>query len=576
MNDTTLARALLFAGTISALGAASALPSLAGTDPAPIRETDDSSPVLGIVRDVDPRARILDAAGGVYRTIDGSGNNLARPLMGSAGSRFLRPEGAAYADGLDALAGATRLGPRAVSNIVCPQPGSRPNRLGASDMVWQWGQFLDHDLDLTDGVTPPEHADIAVPRGDRFFDPAATGSVVMSFNRSIYDLGTGGPSGVPRQQLDEITSWIDASQVYGSDDARARALRTLSGGHMKMSAGGLPPFNTDGLANAGGPSPSLFACGDVRANEQLGLLAMHALFLREHERLVREIRAQQPLLPDEELYQRARRIVGAEMQAITYREFLPVVLGPGTLAPYAGYKPNVDAGIRNVFATASYRFGHSALNATLWRRDAANRPIPQGDVPLRDAFFTPGKLVSEGGIDPLLRGLVRQRMQAIDPFVVDDVRNFLFGEPGEGGFDLASLNIQRGRDHGLLSYNAMRRAMGLRPKANLGEISVDPLVRQRLATAYRSVEDVDAWVGGLAEDPRPGALVGELVSAVLKAQFEALRDGDRYWYQLTLTPGERDMVERSTLAAIIRRNTSIRGEIGDDAFHAPPPPMTAP
>ena len=109
----------------------------------------------------------------------------------------------------------------------------------------------------------------------------------MSFNRSLYDPDTGTGLDNPRQQINEISAWIDASNVYGSDLERATALRTLDGtGRLKTSAGNLLPFNTEGFANAGGSGPTLFLAGDVRANEQIGLTAMHVLFMREHNRPV--------------------------------------------------------------------------------------------------------------------------------------------------------------------------------------------------------------------------------------------------------------------------------------------------
>ena len=445
-----------------------------------------------------------------------------------------------------------------------------PNHLNASDYLWQWGQFLDHDLDLTDGIDPPESVDIVVPAGDPFFDPEGIGNVIISFNRSIYAPSTGIDPANPREQINEITAWIDASNVYGSDTERARALRANDGrGRLKTSAGHLLPFNTDGFANAGGDSPSLFLAGDVRANEQVGLAAMHTLFVREHNRLANQIRNQNPDLNGEEIYERARRIVGAQMQVITYKEYLPALLGPNALAPYPGYRANIDASISNLFATASYRYGHSALSPTLLRLDRDGNEIDAGHLALQDAFFSPQRLIDEGGIAPLLRGLAHQICQRVDPYVIDDVRNFLFGPPGEGGFDLVSLNIQRGRDHGLPSYNDVREALKLGRAARFSEVTSDAELRARLASVYNSVDDIDVWVGGLAEDRLPGALVGRLIFTVLKDQFEALRDGDRFWYQRVLSSAELEQVENTRLADIIRRNTKIRNEIPDDVFHVP-------
>ena len=197
--------------------------------------------------------------------------------------------------------------------------------------------------------------------------------------------------------------------------------------------------------------------------------------------------------------------------------------------------------------------------------DAEGNEILNGHLPLRDAFFSP-ELIVEDGIEPLLRGLANQICQTVDSFLVDDVRNFLFGPPGSGGFDLAALNIQRGRDHGLPSYNDAREAFGLTRVTSYSEISQDPEIQDRLAAAYDDIGEMDVWVGGLAEDPRHKAQVGPLFAAILKQQFEALRDGDRFWYERILTRTELRQIEKTHLSDVIRRNTEIGDEIADDGF----------
>ncbi len=533
-------------------------------------EVSSVSPVRKIRRDQAPRpapaggpARGEDA----FRSLDGTDNNLDQRDMGAAGIALKRRMPAAYADGYQALAGPDRAPARMISNAVFAQERSIPNPQGLSGYLWQWGQFVDHDIDLSEGTDPAEPAPLAIPTGDPWFDPAGSGGVQLAFNRSIYAADSGTAVGNPRQQRNEITAWIDASQVYGSDAARARALRTLDGsGRLRTSRGDLLPFNTTGLANAGGPSSALFLAGDVRANEQVGLTAMHTLFVREHNRHARELAARQPDWDGEQIYQQARRLVGAEMQVITYQEFLPALLGPDALPPYAGYKPDVDASIMNEFSTAAYRLGHSMLNPEIWRLDSRGREIHAGHLELRDAFFSPSRLIDEGGIEPLLRGLAAQPSERVDLFVVDDVRNFLFGFPGEGGFDLVALNIQRGRDHGLPSYNVARAQMGLAPLRRFAQISADPEVQQRLAAVYASPDDIDLWVGGLAEDATGGGQVGPLFQRILIEQFRQLRDGDRYWYTRVLSPEEIREVEQLRLADIIRRNTEIGAELADDVF----------
>jgi len=493
-----------------------------------------------------------------YRTIDGSGNNPSDPTRGAAGTPLARLTTVAYGDGSESPARQDQASPRIISNLCVAQDESRLSSAGASDFVWQWGQFLDHDIDLSPTADPVEPLDIAVPTDDTWFAPAPT----ILFDRSAY-----AQVGGIRQQINAITSFIDASNVYGSDEARAMALRTLDGtGRLRTSAGNLLPFNDDALPNAPTAADStFFLAGDVRANEQVGLTAMHTLFVREHNHWADRIAAATPGTDDETIYQMARAIVAAELQAITYNEFLPVVLGSNALAPYHGYDPGVSPEIANVFATAAYRFGHSMLSPELRRLDARGRVIAAGDLGLRDAFFQPQVIVDDG-IEPLLRGLAKQQAQEVDNQIVDGVRNFLFGEPGAGGFDLASLNIQRGRDHGLPGYNQVRRDFGLPAVTSIADVSPDPNVQACLAAAYSSIDDVDPWVGGLAEPHVAGGLVGETWHAILSDQFERLRDGDRFWYRGYLPRAVVRMVERQSLAKIIRRNTRIGREVSGNVF----------
>jgi hypothetical protein len=503
-----------------------------------------------------------------YRNIDGTGNHETHYGLGAANTPLRRLLRAAYGDDISSMAGADRPSAREVSNAVCAEVGRTVDPLGASDFLWQWGQFLDHDIDLSGTNEPffPEH--IRPETGDPFFDPNSTGLSEITFHRSRHVRGTGIDRGYPLQQSNLITHYIDASNVYGSDDARASALRTNDGtGRLRSSVGNMLPFNTGGFDNAGGTGTDLFLAGDIRANEQVALTVMHTLFMREHNRLAAEIAASVPGLSGDEVYLRARRFVGGLMQGITYNEFLPALLGPGALAAYPGYQATVSPAITNVFSTGVYRFGHSALSPTILRLDLNGNTIPFGHLQLKDAFFAPERLTNEGGIEPVLRGLAAQEMSAIDVKVVDAVRNFLFGDPTAGGLDLASLNIQRGRDHGLPSYEDARVMRGMGRPATFAQISSDPDVQARLAAVYATVADVDLWVGGLAEDPVNGGHVGALFFDLMKMQFEALRNGDRYWYEWDLSAVDIVDIDNTTLADVIRRNTTIGTELSDDVFH---------
>ncbi|MCA9038589.1 MAG: peroxidase, partial [Planctomycetaceae bacterium] len=368
--------------------------------------------------------------------IDGVGHNESSPWWGSTETELIRYASPAYEDGLSSPAGSNRPGARLVSNQIVAQAESILNDRQMSDFVWMWGQLIDHDIDLTDPAVPAEDFSIDVPAGDPWFDPLATGTVQIDLARSVSVEGEESSDGM-RQQLNSITAWLDGSVVYGSSNERANALRSFDGGRLRTSEGNLLPYNDAGLPNAGGSSSSLFLAGDVRANENIALSSMHILWVREHNRLCEELSAADSSLTDQELYEKARSIVAAEIQVITYNEFLPALLGNHAIAPYAGYDSSVNPTIANEFSTAAYRFGHSLLSPSLQRIDAFGSSIPEGALPLASAFFNPPALLSTG-IDVLFRGAAVQAAQELDVQIVDGVRNFLFGEPGQGGLDLAS------------------------------------------------------------------------------------------------------------------------------------------
>ena len=527
------------------------------------------------------------------RQIDGTGNNLVNTINASANSELLRLLPAAYDDGVSeprgGASGTSLPSARAISNALAAQSVVMPSARGVSSWLWQWGQFIDHDLDLT-GSNSAEPFNIVVPMGDPSFDPAAEGNKLIHLDRSIFNTAGSGP----RQQINQITAFIDGSNVYGSDALRAADLRAFDGsGKLRTSnaANGevLLPFNTSGLENAmpgPGTAADFFIAGDIRANEQIGLTATHTLFMREHNRLADEIKSRldsgiDPLLSSmrdsailaignginnqgDFIYEAARKVVGAQIQKITYDEFIPVLLGDNALPTYSGYDESVNPGITNAFSTAAFRVGHTMLPAALLRSHDLDISSANS-IALRDAFFNPQEIINNG-IDTLLIGMLLQPAQEVDTRIVDDVRNFLFGHPGAGGFDLASLNIQRGRDHGLASYNDYRELYGLGRATDFTDITAGDL---ELAALFSSVyggdiDAVDLWVGGLAEQHYNGGMVGETFWRILADQFARLRDGDRFAF---LNAAEMEdllmidpMFEQHThLNDIIERNTSYTG-----------------
>ncbi|TWU24246.1 peroxidase [Novipirellula galeiformis] len=482
------------------------------------------------------------------RTVDGTHNNLDNPNFGAVNTPLMRIADAAYADGISKPAGADRPSAREISNtLTAADPNGTVSERKLSGFVFIWGQFIDHDMDLSlmQEGDDAESFDIVVPTGDPFFDLHGSGEKVISMARSLVAEDTGTSTSHPSEQVNAVTAWIDGSQIYGSDQATADLLREFSGGRMRISDKGLLPLDEQGNVQA----------GDIRAAESLWLAAMQSLFLREHNRLADEIAHKNPARSDEEIFQAARVIVVAELQSITYNEFLPALLGDNAISDYEFYDASVDPSVANEFSTAAFRFGHSAVrdkvdfvgNDGLEVRDA---------VLLSHAFFNP-TLLEETGIDSILKAGASSMSQEVDMEVVDSLRNFLFGIPGAGGLDLVSLNIQRGRDHGLADFNSVRTAYGLEAYESFAEITSDTELQVKLETLYGNVNNIDLWVGLLGEDHAEGSSLGETASAIIVDQFERIRNGDRFYYENTLSGRELREIENTTLADVIQRNTNV-------------------
>lgn len=478
-----------------------------------------------------------------YRSITGAGNNLARPGVNTAGADYTRIGVAHFADGVSTL----RTGlpnPRTISNLVVAGNAETPNAEGLSGMMYAWGQFIDHDINLTnsDDVT---HIDITVPSGD----PTLSGSISMT--RAVIDPATG-TAGKPATATNNVTGWIDGSMVYGSDATTAASLRNAAGRMLTSEGNNLPIV--DGS----------YVAGDIRVAENPDLIALQTLFVREHNRQVDLLAAAHPDWTGDQLYNQARAVVTAEIARITYNEFLPHLLGTNAIKPYRGYNPNVDASLSEEFAGAAFRLGHSIVSANLERTDELGNVVGT-PVTLKDAFFQdPESYLADGGGDGLLRHLTNDLSNSLDVHIVDDLRNFLFGP--SAGMDLAAINLQRGRDLGLGTLNETRLALGLKAYTSFAQITSDATTAAALEAAYGDVNKVELWIGGLAENHLPGAMVGQTFGVIVAQQFQALRDGDRFWYQNQgFDKATMRDIESTTLSSLIVKNTDTEN-MQADAF----------
>lgn len=550
-----------------------------------------------------------------YRSIDGTCNNLQNPTWGASLTGFRRILKPIYENGFSTPIGWNR----ELKYYGFPKPSSRlvsstllstekiTQDIHITHMVMQWGQFLDHDLDHAlpsvssqswDGIDCKRSCDysapcypIDIPPGDR----RVKNRRCIDFFRTSAICGSGMTSVFfdylqPREQINQLTSYIDASQVYGYSEDLSKTLRDLTNDHGHLRRGPIfqnrkPLLPYDGIQgmdcrrNVTESSVNCFLAGDIRANEQIGLLVMHTVWFREHNRVADQLRQYNPHWDGERLYQEARKIVGAAMQHITYEYWLPHIVGPKgmeMLGKYKEYNPTINPSIANVFATAALRFGHTLINPLLERLDHTFKPIKEGHLPLHKAFFAPWRLVDEGGVDPLLRGLFSTPAKVKKPHenLNTELTERLFESGHAVALDLAAMNIHRARDHAIPGYIEFRKFCNMSEVDTFDDLRneiTDPEIRRKLKELYGHPGNIDVFAGGILEDQVDGGRVGPLFRCLLIEQFRRLRDGDRFWYEnpSTFQPEQLVQIKQYTLAQVICDTGDNITTITKDVFRMP-------
>ncbi|XP_055371006.1 heme peroxidase 2 [Condylostylus longicornis] len=543
-----------------------------------------------------------------FRTLSGRCNNEKNPEWGQFLSPFLRLLPPQYDDGVSkprslSTSGLPLPNPRTISTLIHPDISNLHGRY--SLMVMQYAQFLDHDLTLTPThrgfhesipscrkcdspkKVHPECNPFPIPAGDHYypeFNITSGEQLCFPFMRSLP-----GQQGLgPRDQINQNTHILDGSQIYGQNNCIATKLKGFSG---RLNSTIHPVRGKELLPQSPHhpecKSAQCFIGGDDRASEQPGLTTIHTIFLREHNRIVEGLRGVNPHWNSEQLYENARKIVIAQNQHITYNEFLPRILSWNAVNLYGlklldhgyfdEYDPTCAPIIFNEFAAAAFRIGHSLLRPHIPRLNANHQPV-EPPLLLRDGFFKMDVLLVPGIIDEIGRGLVATPMESLDQFITGEVTNHLFEDRKIpfSGVDLISLNIQRGRDHGIPSYNNYRQLCNLKRAKTWQDLSreIPTEVIARFKTIYESVDDIDLFPGAMTERPLQGGLVGPTLACIIGLQFRQLRKCDRYWYENNI-PGikfsETQLAEirKTTLAKIVCENLEIQGDMQRAAFDLP-------
>ncbi|XP_041968484.1 peroxidase-like [Aricia agestis] len=538
---------------------------------------------------------------GKYRSIDGTCNNEKHPAWGRRGAPFTRITAPRYADGIYAM-------PKSRSSCPLPNPrllstGLFTDRPVASNVLsylsMQWGQFITHDLvfqtmEVTDeggiqcclgngrDILPQDMLHdkcipICIPEDDPFY--SKQGVKCLNFVRSVTtprdDCSLG-----HAEQMNTVTSYLDGSPIYGSDPKIASKLRTRCGGRLredkkKKGKRGFLPSVDDKLAvcDLRNISEPCYLAGDTRINQTPTLAVLHTLLLREHNRVADILSNLNPLWNDEKLYQEARRIVIAEIQHITYQEWLPLNFGEGYLRYYRisptslynrDYNEDVNPGVINGFGAGAFRFLHTIIPDSIMTCPASYQSAYM--YKLSDHYFNPYLLESSAeSFNDILRGIVTQRAGEADSHCTGEITNMLFKSHNKWGLDLIAMDIQRGRDHGIGSYNDFRETCGLRRAKSFQDLAGEiPQDRINLLTKYyEHVDDIDLFVGGSLESDIQGSILGQTFQCIVAEQFYRTRIGDRFFYDNSemphsFTPEQLKEIKKASMARLICDNSDVR------------------
>lgn len=519
---------------------------------------------------------------------DGWYNNLAHPEWGSVDSHLTRKVPATYSDGVYMMGGVNRPNPRKLSELFMKGPDGLGSVMNRTALFAFFGQLVTSEILMaSESGCPIEMHKIDIEKCDEMYDAECTGQKFMPFHRAWYDHKTGQSPNSPREQINRMTSWIDGSFVYSTSEAWVNAMRSFKNGTFKSGESeGMPPRNHDRVPIFTAPAPhimrmanpeKMLLLGDPRTNQNPAILAIGIVFFRYHNVIASRIEAEHPQWSDEEIFQRARRIVVAVLQNIVMYEYLPALIGE-SLGEYEGYKADIHPGISHVFQSAAFRFGHTMIPPGLYRRDGQcnfkNGPNETPAIRLCSAWWDAVEILVNNSVEEFILGMASQLAEREDSFLCSDVRNKLFGPMEFSRRDLGALNIMRGRDTGLPDYNTARRSFRLDPVTNWTDINPALAVQQpdlfpKLAALYNNdLSNVDVYIGGMLESTNGP---GPLFSAVIKEQLGRIRDADRFWFENTdngmFTASEVEEIRKTTFTDVIRSTMNIsEGEIQKNVF----------
>ncbi|MCP9262356.1 hypothetical protein DINM_005627 [Dirofilaria immitis] len=459
-----------------------------------------------------------------YRTIDGTCNNIVQSNWGAIGMPMQRIIEPFYADGVDELRasivdGSELPNVRYLSNLFFVK--KYLPKLQVNMLVAFWAHFVYTDLvhvesiQLLNAILGMQiNCDTKNNPDFNDFLNCIPYMRTAPAPRSKCELG-------PREQVNQVTSFLDASVIYGSTIQQARALRTFRNGLLLTSSNSLnqnmPPtidlfysiLRTTAESHLSTKYYS-FTSGSDRINFLQLVTVLHIIWIRQHNRIATNLKTINPRWSDEQLYQESRRIVIAQLQHITYNEFLPMLISkenwlkfrlqPQSYGYSKEYNPSVNPTAINTYAAVVGQFFFTMFgkNIALYQDDN----IKVLERPLNEYF---------------------------------------------------TLILQIGRDHGIPPYIVWREYCGGSKIQSFDDLMDDliggiELVKE-LANIYKAVDDMDLFILGLAENQFTEHFLDQPLT----------KEGDRFWYENELAPSgftEEQLIEirKTTMAKILCNN----------------------
>ncbi|XP_061395316.1 peroxidase-like, partial [Musca vetustissima] len=553
---------------------------------------------------VPPLSCANDSSNLKYRTFDGSCNNLAYPGYGMANSRFGRYLKPKYGDGQStpstSQTGAALPNARLLSLSLFGDQTIPDNDLTTWTM--QFGQFVGHDISeqLKPNVddcceNPNSKFCYSIPLNVYGPITLGTGRTCLNFARVISDkdipctLSSLGYA----EKLSKQTPFIDLSSVYGNSLEQSIKVRHYQGGLLRTIWHNHQQYLTTTSSASGECQPDVDECfriPDIRNQLSPTITVLHTLLVREHNRLATILEKLNPHYSDESIFQLARKINIAQYQKIIYYDWLPLILGPDfTYTHHLTHNVRPDEYVNDYdqswtpvayaeSAAAALRYAHTTVPGSF----SLVAPDFRHNTTLRlsDYFMHQDSLslvLRGNNFDALLRGLQLQLEKRADPNIDKELKHF-FGRKvfDEYGSDLKSIDIQRGRDFGLASYNDYREACGL-PRAygwSDFEDVIAPEKIELLRKFYTSPNDVELNTGGSLERHTTEGIFGPTFQCILGRQFANLRKSDRFFFEhfephAGFTKEQLAEIRKVSLASLICANSVSLRHVQSNVFLHP-------